>query len=173
MNKASGLQELSREGFFISPCGRFIPVKGTHIATLIAKPDAFGMTREEIEAAFAAHAETTFVEGKARQQLLRQVLRSGWISVRRSGSRWSVQVDTLDASAESRIQAWARQILKGIGGHIERDRYIDVDLEGLSDNVHQRTSVGELAKRRGKRTPARLNYSTIEDYGGGACDEAG
>ena len=170
MGKGKHLQELSNQGFFISPCGYFIPVKGSHIATVVERPAAFGLTREEIDTVFAVHGETSYIEGKARHELLSRILADGWIRLRRGKNRWSVQSDRLDADTMALVQAWARQILRGIGGWIERDRYIDVEIEGLSDGQRQRASVGDFAKGSGKRETENLVYRTIDQYGVGRRD---
>ena len=173
MGKGKHLQELSNQGFFISPCGHFIPVKGSHIATVVERPAAFGLTREEIDTVFAVHGETRYIEGKARHELLSRILADGWIRLRRGNNRWSVQSDRLDADTMALVQAWARQILRGMGGSIERDRYIDVDLEGLSDSKRQRTSVGDLARGSGKRATEKLVCCAIEEYDATSRDAAG
>ena len=77
------------EGFFISPSGAFIPVKGSHIATVVSFPSAFGLTREKIDAAYATHGETSYIEGRAREEVLRGALKKGWIRLRRHRDRWS------------------------------------------------------------------------------------
>jgi hypothetical protein len=90
MGKGKHLQELSNQGFFI-------PVKGSHIATVVERPDAFGLTREQIDTVFRKHGETSYIEGKARLELLSRILADGWIRLRRGNNRWSVQSDRLDA----------------------------------------------------------------------------
>ena len=158
------MRTLINEGFFISPSGILIPVKGSHIATVVSFPSAFGFTKEEIDVAYAAHGESSYIEGRAREEVLRGVLKKGWIRLRRNRDRWSVQCDRLDEKTQMQVQVWAKQILRGMGGYIEEDRYIDVILEGLSDACCHRSTVGELARSSGAKKPAKLKFSTIEVY---------
>ena len=158
------MRTLINEGFFISPSGALIPVESSHIATVVSCPAAFGLTREEIDAAYAVHGEPGYIEGKAREEILRKVLKRGWIRLRRHRNRWSVQCDRLDEQRQAQVQAWAAQILRGLGRYIEKDRYINVVLEGLSDASCSRLTVGELARSSGAKQPLKLRYSTIEEF---------
>jgi hypothetical protein len=151
-------------GFFISPDGIFVPLKGTHIVTVVTRPKIFGLTLKEIDAAYAAHKEPTYIEGIAREEVLRTVLKKGWIRLRRHRNRWSVQADYLDERTLLLSRSWAKQILRGLGGYVERDRYFDVLLEGLSDMRQQQVTVGELAKELKSVEQIKLSYRTIEEY---------
>jgi hypothetical protein len=158
------LHTLTNEGFFLSPSGVLIPVKGTHIATVIFCPEAFGLSREEVDAVYKAHGEIDYYEGKARDEILRSVLQRSWIRLRRHRERWSVQSDRLDELTQERVRAWAAQVLCGIGGYIEEDRYIEIVMEGVGDNCRHRASLGEWARPLVAERPMEVDYCSIEAY---------
>jgi hypothetical protein len=82
--------------FFLSPEGRVLHVPDTHIGTIIRDPEQFGLTMEEIEAAYLRHGERVGTEGEARQEILLKVIEKGWLRLRRYPNRgWSVTADTL------------------------------------------------------------------------------
>ena len=134
-------------GFFISPKGGIIPVETSHIGTIIKNPDLFGLSRDYIKAMFKKHGEKTGTEGKAREEILRRVMRNGWIRLRRHTNKyWSVQTGTVTEENMGFIQNWARKILNGESGYTENDPYMPVKIIGLEDSFNQQFTVEELAK---------------------------
>ncbi|MGO9118475.1 MAG: hypothetical protein ACLQPD_12825 [Desulfomonilaceae bacterium] len=71
-------------------------MQASHISTVIADPERFGLTSEEIRAIYDQHGEIIGVEGEARREILLQLISQGWIRIRRYPNRhWSVIVNTL------------------------------------------------------------------------------
>ena len=134
-------------GFFISPKGEIIPVETSHIRTVIKTPGLFGLSRDYIESRHTEHGEKTGTEGKGREEILRRVMRNGWIRLRRHTNKyWSVQTGTVTEENMGFIQNWARKILNGESGYTENDPYMPVKIIGLEDSFNQQFTVEELAK---------------------------
>lgn len=72
-------------------------VETTHIGMIMRSPDLFGLTLEEIREKHKAYGERMGREGKAREEIIRQVSEKGWIRVRkyvgRGAEYWSIQCD--------------------------------------------------------------------------------
>jgi len=133
-------------GFFISPRGEIIPVETSHIRTVIKTPDLFGVSIGYIKSKYTKLGEKTGLEGKARDEILRGVLRNGWIRLRRHTNRyWSVQTGTVTEERIGFVRRWAREILTGICGYREDDPYMVVKMEGLEDGLVLESTVEELA----------------------------
>ncbi len=133
-------------GFFISPKGEIIPVDTSHMRTVIKNPEVFGLSRDYIESTYTKLGEKTGLEGKARDEILRRILRNGWMRLRRHTNRyWSVQTGTVTDEKKRFIQMWAREILIGKGGYRETDPYMPVKIEGLEDGLRHESNVQELA----------------------------
>ena len=133
------------QGFFISPKGKITLLKTTHIQAVIKNPEAFGLSGNYIKARYLKQGEKANLEGKARDKILRKVLRNGWIRVRRHQNRnWSVQTGTVTDIKRKFIHQWAREILSGKSGYRENDPYMPVKIEGLEDGFRQESTVGEL-----------------------------
>ncbi|MGB6068395.1 MAG: hypothetical protein WBG50_26595 [Desulfomonilaceae bacterium] len=112
---------------FLSPSGHLIHVPQNHISTVIADAERFGLTREEIEAAYLRHGERVGVEGEARKELLLRIIAHGWIRIRRYPNRhWSATTHLLEPDVLERLRNWADQMLSGIDGFKEQDRYMPV-----------------------------------------------
>ncbi len=108
------------EAFWISPDGRFIPVIDNHIGAVIRDPNIFGLTTDDIEAEYAKENEQIGIEGRARRRIILDLVRRGWIRVRRfprTGS-WTVNVRCLREVERRNLHGWAAHMLDaGIPRH--------------------------------------------------------
>jgi len=67
---------------WISPDGRYLDVGDKHIIAMIANPERFGTTRDEIARVYRHFQEPVGSEGAARHQLILDAVMRGWIRVR-------------------------------------------------------------------------------------------
>lgn len=68
----------------------------THIKAILENPDTFDMTEEHIKSIYDSYGEPYGLEGKAREDIIKEVARNGWIRVRhytRPKDYWSLQCD--------------------------------------------------------------------------------
>ena len=114
--------------FFISPTGQLVDVSLNHINTVILNPETFGLTLGEIQAAYDKYQEKIPIEGLARQELLKRVISSDWIRIRRYKNHYSVNAKDLSDSVKERLRNWAREMLVGINGSKEKDLYMPVQI---------------------------------------------
>ncbi len=113
--------------FFLSPSGDLIHVRLNHISAVIADSEKFGLTEEEIQAAYDTHGERIGVEGEARKELLLRVIADGWIRIRRYPNKyWSITAPSFSSVVQGYLRDWATQMLSGIDGFIETDPYMPV-----------------------------------------------
>jgi hypothetical protein len=97
------------KAFWIGPDGDILPVHGSHIGEVIRDPARFGMSRAEIEVAYAHHKEPLGLEGQARECIIRYLVTRGWIRVRLYRAHISVQVFTMsDAMTKERLKTLLR-----------------------------------------------------------------
>jgi hypothetical protein len=129
--------------FFLSPAGQLVNVPQNHISTVIADPERFGLTREEIDAVYEEYGERVGVEGEARKELLLRVINHGWIRIRRYRNYWSVTAPSLSPPVWERLQCWAALTLEGIDGFKEADRYMPVRTSTLDGESNY--SIGDIA----------------------------
>lgn len=94
--------------YWVNPYGQISPVtKGSHIADIIANPNKFGISRSEIESAYKKYGEKIGVEGKAREEIILDVLKGGFIRIRQYRTHWSVTVDQLSRKIKNSLIKWA------------------------------------------------------------------
>jgi len=67
----------------ISPNGEIVSVGDTHIDAIIKNPSKFGLSASEIEKTYEKYNEPMGIEGKAREEIIINVVKRGWIRVRR------------------------------------------------------------------------------------------
>jgi hypothetical protein len=121
----------------------------THLRTVMKDPEVFGVSKDYIESKYINRREKTGLEGRARDEILRRVLRNGWMRLRRHTNRyWSVQTGAVTEEKKGFIQMWAREILSGKGGYRETDPYMPVKIDGLEDGFRHESTVQELAGNR-------------------------
>jgi len=73
---------------------KIIPVDITHIKYILANPEEFDLTKEEIWDWYDKNHEKRGLEGKTREQIIKKVSEDGWVRVRhyvRPRDFWSIQ----------------------------------------------------------------------------------
>ena len=60
--------------FFISPKGQIVDTEINHIATIIANPKKFGLTKDYIQTVYDKYNEKVNVEGKAREEIIKNLI---------------------------------------------------------------------------------------------------
>lgn len=95
-------------------------VYDNHIGAVIRDPGIFGLTAEYIVTEYARENEQIGIEGHARRRIILDLVRRGWIRVRRfprTGS-WTVNVRCLGEVERRNLHGWAAQMLDaGISRH--------------------------------------------------------
>ncbi|MDY0017620.1 MAG: hypothetical protein RBS89_07245 [Candidatus Delongbacteria bacterium] len=74
----------SFEAYWINPEGEITGVPEKHILRVLREPEYFGYTREEILERFKKFREKLGWEGKAREEIFKELFPKGWIRVRKN-----------------------------------------------------------------------------------------
>lgn len=109
---------MASEGYWLSPSGDIIPVDTSHIDLVIKNPEKFRTTKEEIKKIYKKHEEPVGLEGKAREEIMVDLIRDGWIRIRYVPRKdfFTVQLDKLSERKKNHIYAFASEAVKGIHG---------------------------------------------------------
>lgn len=89
---------MSRDGkAFWYKNGKIIEVKTYHIEDVCDNYEIFGLSKEYIQSLYDLYHEEWGTEGKAREQIMIELMEKGWIRIRetisRDGSKWTIQFD--------------------------------------------------------------------------------
>lgn len=103
------------DGYWISPLGETYDVPITHIDFVVKNPDLFGYTREELQHIADEHGEYITAEGKARNEVMTELLKKGWIRVRYDKQReWILQIWTLSKNVKDNLFSWVYSMVDGV-----------------------------------------------------------
>lgn len=107
------------DAYWISPSGKIVPVEDgavAHINMVWRKPEFFGYTKAEIEKLHQRHGERIGQEGKAREEIMRDLLQKGWVRIRYvpKQMQFTLQTGTVKPRrVKDLIWDWADMVTKG------------------------------------------------------------
>ena len=129
--------------FFLSDKGDLIHVADSHISTVIADSERFGLTKEEIQTVYDRHGEKIGAEGEARKELLLRIVAECWIRMRRYPNKyWSITAPSFSPVVQGYLRDWAEKMLAGTEGFKEIDRYMPVKIDTSEGQTY--STIGEL-----------------------------
>lgn len=140
-------RSVSTVAFWISPQGEITSSQQSHIDIIIKYPEKFGFTFDKIKEIYARFNEPVGHEGKAREEIIKLVLRKKFIRIRKYPKKfWSVNIFHLSLLNRNYLVDWANKLTtSGIDGYKENDLYFPVIITDLGRG-REETTIGELAK---------------------------
>ena len=130
------------EAYWISPENIIFEVNKKHIDLIINNPSDFGVTRNYIETKYKDYNEKLGFEGKARSDIMLELMKRGWIRVRYYGKNdiWKFQVYQFDLNEKKLITHF---IIDGINCKIIK-KYSDINILVTKDDQIIRSSVTNI-----------------------------
>ena len=100
--------------YWINPYGQILNIgAGKHITQVTDAPEKFGVTREYLEAKFKEYGEPWGSEGKAREDIIKDIMKKGFIRIRLYPNRfWSIQTWDFNKRTRTALQKWAEEALE-------------------------------------------------------------
>jgi hypothetical protein len=139
------------EGLWISPWGEMFSSDSRHVRTIIQNPEQFGTTEEHIDYLHKKYGEKRGWDGKAREELIRDAMKKGWIRIRGYSGKYSyisIQTDKLTKKHKDFLYYFANEILKDEYsskfrwnfadvriGIANEDRIIKTTMRGIADDT--------------------------------------
>jgi hypothetical protein len=97
------------EAYWINPEGKVTPVQESHIKEVLHSPKYFGTTSKYVRSVFDKYGEKYGFEGKAREEIIKDLFEKGWIRVRRKKDMsFTIQTAKLTEAAKTRISLFAK-----------------------------------------------------------------
>ena len=120
--------------YWISPTGRIFPVSTRHIEFIIANPRLFHLTPHMIEKVYHRYKEPIGCEGNARNEIIAELIKKGWIRVRFDPKQFSYTIQLARWGRRERaiIRKWMKVIDKLKKKKVD---LIGVKIIGLDQNV--------------------------------------
>jgi len=103
------------EAFWISPKGKIMIVDMYHITSVLKNPKAYGFSNYEIDSIYKKYDEPRGLEGQAREEIMKKLLKNNWIRIRfmKRNYSFTIQLNKLDKKRKDYIQQWAFEMNKG------------------------------------------------------------
>lgn len=132
--------------YWISPRGEVLPVMTNHIDIVIKHPEKFGLTLRKIQDTYDKHGERMGMEGKAREEIIIDLLKKGFVRIRRYRNEYSLNVGKMSKKIKDILQDWANKLLNtGINGMKEKDKYMPIKILGFQDNFQKTVTIQDVA----------------------------
>jgi len=99
------------KAYWITPDKEILDISvESHISFVTKYPELFDLTREEIETCYQKHAEKLWTEGKAREEIILQLLDKAFIRVRLYPRQyWSITANKWNGHTKTCLIKWAEQ----------------------------------------------------------------
>lgn len=132
--------------YWVDPRGKILSLTDPlHITQILHNPEKFGEKEKDLRALYDKNKEKYGGEGKTRDEVMRRVIKKGFIRIRLytgGGDYWSVTLERFGRNEKRAIQVWAKEAAKNkvVG------KFADVKiLELARDKVHE-YEVDDLVK---------------------------
>jgi len=126
--------------YWISPSGIVINVPMFHIDLIVKHPEKFGLTHQTIKSTYEKYNETIGIEGKARQELMFDLIQKGWIRVRHTPKRslWTIELNKLSKQNKNIIWDFFSNLDL-------RSQYDDVSIIEMNKEIkHNKTNIQSI-----------------------------
>ena len=107
---------MKNEAYFIAPYGEIIPIGlGKHIDIIFENPNIFGYSKDYVKQLYKKYNEPLGFDGKAKKEIVRELLRKGWVRIRYvvNKDRFTVEYSRLTKRKADYIWDWANKITNG------------------------------------------------------------
>ena len=99
------------DAYWVNPNGKIIGVDMRHIGYVRDNPQEFKLTHDYIKKVYDKYGERYGIEGKAREEIMVQLMKDGWIRIRNNRNVWTIQVYNLDKRAKDNIWEFAQNLV--------------------------------------------------------------
>ncbi len=143
-------ENITNGAFFISPKGKFIGLQqySSHIDIITSNPKEFGLNIEDIRKTYEKYNERMGVEGRAREEIITNLIKQGWIHVRKRPNKyWNITVWRMTNKIRDLLTDWASKILKGIGGVKELNKFSPVHINTISGIYDKNITIDDVIKK--------------------------
>jgi gamma-glutamylcyclotransferase (GGCT)/AIG2-like uncharacterized protein YtfP len=120
---------MKSDAYWINPNGKIFPVDIRHINNILENPDKFGLSQFFIKKIYKKYPkEKIGQEGNAREEIMIEVMRLGWIRIRKHKNLWIIQCYNLNRKNKDSI--W--DFIKYLISNKYEGKYADVMITALN-----------------------------------------
>lgn len=149
-----------QSAYWISPSAKVVEVNKIHIQTVIDFPNLFGLNKDYISGVYNLHQEKIGTEGKAREDIIRNLMETGWIRIRNYGNFWSLTLNKMTERKTEIIYDFVKQLVERIGISKYTEFRISTDTENYDlslDDILQFKLYKMLVENKPTKTIGKEN----------------
>ena len=139
---------ISSGAYWVSPAGDLRKVPGGiyHINDVIQNPDIFGYTKDQIQRTYDEYGEKFGQEGDARDSLMTNLLKDGWVRIRVRRNHYSIQVWDFNPMAYTKLENFVTQLVEdGVNGEYASEND-EAKINALKSGKMKSVTFGEILK---------------------------
>lgn len=135
------------DAYWISPIGKIYPVLVNHITFVINNYDLFNYPYDRIMTLYKQENEELYTEGKAREIIILELFRKGWIRIRYypRNATWSINVYDLGTKSSHNLSKWANIVIRD-KKHMHDSIKLDLPTGIIHKSIHEITELFQLKK---------------------------
>ena len=128
--------------YWINHSGKIRPVLNTHIDDVVDSPVSFGLTDNKVQEVYEKYGEALRVEGKARDEIIKNLCFKGWIRIRyyQAGNYYSIDVGKLNSRTREYLYQWAYKELESVNNH----RFSGATIFEFSSGISSKFDMNDL-----------------------------
>jgi len=128
---------MPQPAYWLSPYGKAIPVDERHITLVITDPEKFGLDADYIKSTYKKYKEKMNTEGKAREEIIVELMKKGWIRIRYvpNFDAYTIQMNALNHAAKESIYDFAVGVTRKFPKPDRVSKYTGVKLMDMKGNL--------------------------------------
>lgn len=147
--------------FWISPEGKILTVTTNHIGYVISYPELFDVSLDSVRQKYQLYNEPWGCEGKARHEIICDLVKQGWIRIRRYRHAYSINIPVLDDHNKKSLSHFASIITDSdIDDCYEVDIHMPCNMTALQTMRQYNLTIGEI-RNLSRPTQATRGYDVV------------
>lgn len=131
------------DAYWVSPSGEIIGIDRRHINFMSQDPEKFGITADHIQSLYKKYNERPGQEGKAREELMIDAMKNGWLRARHTDNRgWIIQSYAFNKRDKDNIWDFIEKMYSR--GDIRKNT--PVAISSVQNNQFVSSSAGQILK---------------------------
>lgn len=129
-----------KSAYWITPENKIIPVPITHINCIINNPDLFDVELPHIKQLYGKYDEPLGFEGRARREIMTEIINRGFIRVRLKPREWEwyMECRELNDKTTASVEQWIAYMKEAHNKHSQYDLCKQIHIVSISDLSEKR-----------------------------------
>ena len=162
---------MGQPAYWLSPDGKAIPVDMRHIHYVIDAPEKFGLDADYIKDVHKKHKEKLYTEGNAREEIIAELMRRGWIRIRYIPQQdfYTAQINILNHRAKEALYDFAVGVTRTFPKADRVSNYTGIKIINMQGDILFSGDLNDITSFRAfqesyEKTGIGMEYCLFENY---------